>query len=116
MICKDEAFVMDKLCSLGDEFRELCSEKKYDQAMFTYYTASIVAIFMEAEDDTINYFFGFANSAETDEKGLFDRDMVEKARWDCIQKNKSVPYIEVADILRIMKSVSTGHKKSSDHG
>lgn len=103
MLCRDEAEVVEKLCSLGDRFNELCQEKQYVRAMFAYHTASTVAVFMEADRDIINFLFGTANTEETDERGLFNRDMVQKARWECIKQGRSVPYVSVEDMIRILE-------------
>lgn len=105
MICRDEAEVVDKLCSLGDRFNEYYREKKYPQAMYAYHTAVTVAVFMEADKDIILFLFGHGNTEETDEKGLFNRDKVSRAHWECIRQDKSVPYVEVQDMIKILESV-----------
>ena len=105
MICRNEAEVVDKLCSLGDKFNDLYREKKYPQAMYAYHTAFTVAVFMEADRDIINFLFGYANTEETDEKGLFDRDKVSRAHLECIKQDRSAPYVGVEDMLRILGSL-----------
>lgn len=105
MIAKDEAAVLDKLCGLGDKFQTLFFERKYIQAMFTYHTASIVALFMEVDQDILNFLFGTANSEETDVKGIFNRDFVQKARWECVKADKSVPYVSAEEMTRILVQI-----------
>lgn len=103
MLCRDEAGVMDKLCNLGDAFNELYDRKEYDRAMYAYYTASAVAVFLEMDTDTINFFFGTANTEDTDVKGLFDRDKVHYASGKCIFGNKPRPYIDAQSMVEILK-------------
>lgn len=103
VLCRDEADVLDKLCSLGEKFNELYANKEYTRAMFAYHTASAVAVFMEMDTDTINFFFGTANTEDTDEKGLFDRDKVHRAHWECIRQDRPVPYVDARDMVEILK-------------
>lgn len=103
MLCRDEALVIDKLCSLGEKFNELFEKKEYERAMYAYYTASSVAVFLEMDRDMINFFFGTANTEETDEKGLFDRDRVHRAHGECIHRNKDRPYVSAADMVEILR-------------
>ncbi len=103
MLCRDEAGVIDKLCSLADKFDELYADRQYTRAMFAYHTASSVAVFLEMDSEMINYFFGTANTEETDERGLFDRDKVHKAQWECIVQDRPVPYVDAHDMTEILK-------------
>ncbi len=103
MLCRDEAAVIDKLCSLGEKFNELFENKEYERAMYAYYTASSVAVFLEMDRDMRNFFFGTANTEDTDEKGLFDRDRVHKAHGECIFRDKERPYVSAADMVEILK-------------
>lgn len=105
MLCRDEAEVMDKLCSLGEEFNERYRRKEYARAMFAYHTAFLVSVFMEIETDTINFLFGTANTEETDEKGLFHREKVRKAHLECIKQGRELPYVDADDMLRILKCI-----------
>lgn len=86
MLCRDEAEVMEKLCDYADKFNELYEQKKYQQAMWKYRDALTVAVFMEADSDIMNFLFGYSNSEETDEKGIFDRGRVMKATEICIMR------------------------------
>lgn len=86
MICRDEAEVMEKLCDYADKFNEMYEQKKYQQAMWKYRDALTVAVFMEADSDIMNFLFGYSNSEETDEKGIFDRGRVMKATEICIMR------------------------------
>lgn len=86
MLCRDEAEVMEKLCDYADKFNELYEQKKYQQAMWKYRDALKVAVFMEADSDIMNFLFGYSNSEETDEKGIFDRGRVMKATEICIMR------------------------------
>lgn len=86
MLCRDEAEVMEKLCDMADKFNDLYDQKKYLQAMRKYSAALTVALFMQADKDIMNFLFGYANSEETDEKGLFDRGKVMKATEICIMR------------------------------
>lgn len=103
MLCRDEAGVIDKLCSLGDKFNELFANKEYARAMFAYHTASSVAVFLEMDRDMINFFFGSANTEDTDEKGIFNRDKVHRAQWECIMQDRPVPYVDAHDMTEILK-------------
>lgn len=103
MLCRDEADVIDKLCILGDKFNELYADRQYARAMFAYHTASSVAVFLEMDREMRNFFFGNANTEETDEKGLFDRDKVHRAQWECILQNRSVPYVDAHDMAEILR-------------
>lgn len=103
MLCRDEAGVIDKLCSLGDKFNELYASKEYTRAMFAYHTASSVAVFLEMDREEMNFFFGTANTEDTDEKGLFDRDKVHRAQWECIMQDRPVPYVDAHDMVEILK-------------
>lgn len=102
MLCRDEAGVMDKLCNLGEKFNELYDDREYARAMFAYYTASAVAVFLEMDRDGINFFFGTANTEETDERGLFDRGRVRYAQLQCIKHGRELPYVDAADMARIL--------------
>ena len=84
MLCRNEAEVMEKLCDYADKFNELYEQKKYQQAMWKYRDALTVAVFMEADSDIMNFLFGYSNSEETDEKGIFDRGRVMKATEICM--------------------------------
>ena len=86
MLCRNEAEVMEKLCDYADKFNELYEQKKYQQAMWKYRDALTVAVFMEADSDIMNFLFGYSNSEETDEKGIFDRGRVMKATEICIMR------------------------------
>ena len=90
MLCRDEAEVMAKLCDYADKFNELYEQKKYLQAMHKYSDALTVALFMEADNNIMNFLFGYANSEETDEKGLFDRGKVMKATDICIRRGENI--------------------------
>lgn len=103
MLCRDEAGVIDKLCNLGEEFNKLYDNKEYERAMFAYDKASSVAVFLEMDRETRNFFFGTANTEQTDEKGLFDRDKVHKASWECIRQDKPRPYVSAHDMVEILK-------------
>lgn len=103
MLCRDEAGVIDKLCSLGDKFNELYAGRQYARAMFAYHTASSVAVFLEMDREMRNFFFGNANTEETDEKGLFDRDKVHRAQWECIVQDRPVPYVDAHDMVEILR-------------
>ena len=107
MICRDEAEVVDKLCTLGEQFKDFFRQKKYAQAMFAYRTALTVAVFMEADDDLKLFLFGYGNTDETDEKGLFNREWVSRAQWECIKQDKSFPYVSTEDIISMLKSMQT---------
>ena len=85
MLCGDEAKLMEKLCDYADKFNELYDQKKYKQAMWKYRDALIVALFIGVDKDKMNFLFGYGNSEETDEKGLFDRGKVMKATEICIR-------------------------------
>ena len=102
MLCRDEAGVMDKLCNLADKFNELYDRREYDRAMYAYYTASSVAVFLEMGREEINFFFGTANTENTDEKGLFDRDRVHYASGKCIFGDRPRPYIDAAGMAEIL--------------
>ncbi len=104
MLCRDEAGVIDKLCNLADKFDELYADRQYTRAMFAYHTASSVAVFLEMDREMINFFFGNANTEETDEHGLFDRDKVHKAQWECIVQDRPVPYVNANDMVDILRS------------
>lgn len=108
MLCRDEAGVMEKLCNLGEKFNELYDNKEYERAMYAYHTASSVAVFMEAETDIINFLFGTANTEETDEKGLFNRDRVRKAHLECIKRGRERPYVGAGDMAAILKHAVHG--------
>ncbi len=111
MLCRDEAGVMDKLCNLADKFNELYDKREYTRAMFAYHTASSVAVFLEMDREEMNFFFGTANTEETDEKGLFDRDRVHRAQWECIVQDRPVPYVDSYDMVEILKCAMGGNKK-----
>lgn len=104
MICKDDAAVVEKLCGLGDKFRELYRQKEYARAMFAYYEAFTVAVFMEADDGLIKYLFGYGNAEDEDVRGLFDRDMVHKALPECWRRHESPPYVylDKEDMLKAL--------------
>ena len=105
MLCRDEAAVLDKLCNLGDEFNELYDRREYARAMFAYYTASSVAVFLEMDRETRNFFFGTANTVETDVKGLFNREKVNRAHLECIKQDRELPYVGTADMVEILKMI-----------
>lgn len=108
MLCRDEAGVMDKLCNLGEKFNRLYDNGEYARAMFAYDTASSVAVFMEMDTETVNFFFGTANTDETDEKGLFNRDRVRYASLKCIRQDKPRPYVSAGDMAEILKCAVRG--------
>ena len=107
MICRDEAEVVDRLCILGDKFRDLFCQRKYAEALFTYHTASTVAVFMDADYDLLNFLFGHGNTEETDEKVLFNREWVSRAHLECLKRGQNAPYIylEKEDMVRILESL-----------
>lgn len=107
MLCRDEAEVMDKLCSLGEEFNERYRRKEYARAMFAYHTAFLVSVFLEIEADTRNFLFGTANTEETDEKGLFHREKVRKAHLECIKQGRELPYVDAGDMIKILECIIT---------
>ncbi len=111
MLCRDEAGVMDKLHNLADKFNELYDKREYTRAMFAYHTASSVAVFLEMDREEMNFFFGTANTEETDEKGLFDRDRVHRAQWECILLDRPVPYVDSHDMADILKCAVGGNKR-----
>lgn len=102
MLCRDEAEVIEKLCSLGDKFDSLYQQKKYPQAMHTYFSAVTVAVFMETEEDVLHYLFGNPDTKVTDEKGIFNKDKVSKAHLECIKQGKSYPFVGTAEMLQAL--------------
>jgi hypothetical protein len=111
VLYRDEAGVMDKLHNLADKFNELYDKREYTRAMFAYHTASSVAVFLEMDREEMNFLFGTANTEETDEKGLFDRDRVHRAQWECIMLDRPMPYVDSHDMADILKCAVGGNKR-----
>lgn len=104
MICRDDAAVVEKLCGLGDKFRELYRQKEYARAMFAYYEAFTVAVFMEADDGLIKYLFGYGNAEDEDVRGLFEMGKLHKAQLECWRMHVSHPYVylDKEDMLKAL--------------
>lgn len=116
MLCRDEAEVVDKLCDLGEKFNELYGAGRYAQAMFSYHEALMVAVFMEADRDIMDFLFGMGNTEDTDEKGLFDRDKVHRAHRECIRQDRSAPYVDAHDMAVILSRTVWSRREGASDG
>lgn len=86
----NERQVKNKLYEYAERFIQLCRNRDWPQAKFTYFRARTVAVFMELpETDMIELFGNRAYKADREElkDGLFPEAMVEKASWECIRQN-----------------------------
>ena len=103
MICRDDAAVTEKLCRLGDDFRERYARGEYARAMFVYYEALTVAVFMKADEGLIKYLFGHGDDG-TGWKGLFDMESVHRAQLECWRRHENAPYVYLGrdDMVRML--------------
>lgn len=86
----NERQVRNKLYESAERFIQLCRNKNWAAAKFTYLRAQAVAVFMELpEADMIELFGNRAYKEDREElkDGLFPESMVEKASWECIRRN-----------------------------
>lgn len=86
----NEKQAKNKLYECAERFGQLCRNKDWPAAKFTYFRAKTVAVFMELqEEDMIELFGNRAYKADHEElkDGLFPEAMVERASWECIRQN-----------------------------
>jgi hypothetical protein len=106
MIVSDESEVVDKLYGLGKQFNEAFRKRDFAYAMSIRHTAMTVVLFLMDKDndgdiELLKAMFGQGNGEEEDVKGVFDRDKVDKARWECIRGNKCFPYVDTLEFMRV---------------
>lgn len=92
-----ETEVIDKLFESADKFNEMYQQKKYPQAMYQYDLASMVAVFMEIDHETMRLLFGQGNE-DNDFEGYFNRNKVQEAWLSCIKQGRERPYITAAEL------------------
>jgi hypothetical protein len=105
-----EEGIKDRLYRLADKFQDAYKRKQYALAMHVKFDASILMLTLmekgnEEDEELIKKLFGYGNGPDEDEKGLFNRDYVQKAQWECIRQNISVPYIDEVTILRTLEII-----------
>lgn len=86
----NERQVKNKLYEFAERFTQLCRNKEWAAAKFTYFRAQTVAVFLELPEEDMIELFGnraYKNDREELKDGLFPEAMVEKASWECIRAN-----------------------------
>lgn len=86
----NERQVRNKLYEYAERFVQLCRNKEWPAAKFTYFRAQAVAVFMEfPEKDMIELFGNRAYKEDHEElkDGIFPEAMVSRAAWECIRIN-----------------------------
>lgn len=111
MIVSDEAEVVDRLYRLADVFRESYRKKDYPVAMSARHTAMITVLTLmekdnESDKELLKVLFGEGNGPGEDCKGMFNRDEVEKAHWECIKRDINAPYVDAMGLLRVIGIIS----------
>lgn len=86
----NERQAKNKLYECAERFTQLCRNKDWPAAKFTYFRAQTVAAFMELPKEDMAELFGnrpYKADHEELKDGLFPEAMVERASWECIRRN-----------------------------
>lgn len=88
---RDREEIKNKFRFLARSFQINMKEKKYDRAQMDYMKALNVATFLKLDDEMIAWLFGQHPDGTDEEimrsqKGIFDRDEVNKMELYCIKQ------------------------------
>lgn len=86
----NERQTRNKLHESAERFTQLCRNRNWAAAKYTYFRARTVAVFLELPEEDMIELFGnraYKDDREELQDGLFPESMVEKASLECIRMN-----------------------------